>query len=727
MMMAGFALLVASALGASSSPTGKVVKMLEDLKTEAQTEQTAETESFKKYSAWCTTSKDERTQAITDGEDKEAKGVSLIEEKTAEVAEFQGTLKEQSGTVERLENERLASKRQCSEDQSTYESTEADLDSAVQGLKAAIGKLQTAAGTKASLLQLNSELQQSLNLAEAMGFLKEPKHEAMVAFLQGGKPAWLEEEGEQYNQTDYSFQSGGIVQTLKDLETQFTAEHDSLKVNWQTTSAACASTQASKKTASEETGDALTRTKGLYSTTQGDLAKGKAALQAARKSLKEDRAFLNDLNSNCGARSGDFAQRSKNRAGEIEAIQAALKVMKGQVEDLAAAVAESSLLSAGTDVSVQLPSFGSFIQQQKAHNDAKQHAVTKMNSAEAEMNAAALAQASTFLSKAGSDLNSLRLSGLALRMQQTAASGKEPLQFVKEMTEKMLNDLQTAATAATTKKGLCETQKMKASKERFRRSRESMSLDKKLKALDITRQELIETIDLQSSSISKMEGELGAVIKLRANESSLNLATIRDAKKGSDAVADAIGALQNFYNKAARRANMYDEAAAFLQQGSHAAKEDPSAGFEGSYAGKQDKALGVVTLLETIRDDFKTTAKETQEEEDDAADKFTKLKSESKVSISGKRTSMTMNKEDLESTINELSAGKESLTNTVGLLDSALTTLEDLNKECAASELTYEQLKASRENDINMLKQAMCILDTQHVDPSCSASTTAAR
>lgn len=559
-----------------------------------------------------------------------------------------------------------------------------------------------------------------------MGFLKEPKHAAMVAFLQGGKPAWLEEEGEQYNQTDYSFQSGGIVQTLKDLETQFTAERESLKVNWETTSAACASTQASKKTASEETGDAITRTKGLYSTTQGDLAKGKAALQAARKALKEDRAFLNDLNSNCGARSGDFAQRSKNRAGEIEAIQAALKVMKDQVEDLAASVAESSLLSTRTDVSVQLPSFGSFIQQ-KAHNDAKQHAVTKMNSAEAEMNAAALAQASTFLSKAGSDLNSLRLSGLALRMEQTTASGTDPLQFVKEMTEKMLNDLQTAATAATTKKGLCETQKMKTSKERSRRSREAMSLDKKMKALDITRQELIETIDLQSSSISKMEGELGAVIKLRANESSQNLATIRDAKKGSDAVADAIGALQNFYNKAARRANMYDEAAAFLQQGSHAAKEDPSAGFEGSYAGKQDKALGVVTLLETIRDDFKTTAKETQEEENDAADKFTKLKSESKVSIAGKRTSMTMNKEDLESTINELSAGKESLTSTVGLLDTALTTLEDLNKECAASELTYEQLKAKRENDINMLKQAMCILDTQHVDPSCSASTTAAR
>lgn len=725
MMMAGFAFL-ASALGATTSPTGKVVKMLGDLKTEAETEQTAEKESFKKYSAWCTTSKDERTKAITDGEDKEAKGVSLIEEKTAEVAELQGTLKAQTATVERLENERLASKRQCSEDESTYESTRADLDSAVQGLKAAIGKLQTAAGTKASLLQLNSELQQSLNLAEAMGFLKQPKHDAMVAFLQGGKPAWLEEEGEQYNQTDYGFQSGGIVQTLKDLEAQFTSEHESVKVNWKTTSAACTSTEASKKTASEETGDAITRTKGLYSATQGDLAKGKAALKASRKALKEDRAFLNDLNSNCGARSADFAHRSKNRAGEIEAIQAALKVMNGQVEGLTASVAESSLLSTSTDVSIQLPSFGSFIQQ-KANNDAKRHAVTKMNSAEAEMNAAVVAQAAAFLSKAGSDLNSLRLSGLAFRMQQPAASGKDPLQFVKEMTEKMLNGLQTAATAATTKKGLCETQKMKASKERDRRSREAKSLDAKLKVLDITRQGLIETIDLQSSSITKEEGALGAAIKLRANESSQNLATIRNAKKGFDAVADAIGALQNFYNKAARSATMYDEAAAFLQQGSNAAKEDPSAGFEGSYAGKQDKALGVVTLLETIRDDFKTTVKETQEEENDAADEFTKLKSESKVSIAGKRSSMTLNKEDLESSINELSSGKESLTNTVGLLDAALTTLEDLNKECAASELTYEQLKAKRLNDINMLKQAMCILDTQHVDPSCSVSTTAAR
>jgi len=366
--------------------------------------------------------------------------------------------------------------------------------------------------------------------------------------------------------------------------------------------------------------------------------------------------------------------------------------------------------------------------QQMSHRDIHNHAVTQSNNAEAKRTKAAMAEAASFLSKAGGDLNSLRLSGLAFRMQSTPSAGSDPLQFVKDMAQKMVNDLEVDRTAATTKKGLCDTQMMKASKERDRRFREAMSLDKKMKVLDITRKQLIEKIDLQSSSITKMEGELNTAMKLRTNESSQNLQTIRDAKTGFEAVASAIVALENFYKKAARNANRYDEAAAFLQQGSTASREeaDPSAGFEGSYGGKQDKALGIVTMLETIRDDFKTTAEETQKEETDAADTFTKLKSKTKVDIASKTTSKTMNKEDLEATINDLSAGKDSLTTTVQLMDVALETLTDLKEDCDAAQLTYDQRTEKRRNEIGMLKQALCILDTHHTMSGCDTTTTAA-
>jgi len=87
---------------------------------------------------------------------------------------------------------------------------------------------------------------------------------------------------------------------------------------------------------------------------------------------------------------------------------------------------------------------------------------------------------------------------------------------------------------------------------------------------------------------------------------------------------------------------------------------------------------------------------------------------------------MTLNKEELSVTNNDLSSGKESLKSTVGLLDAALSALEDLKDECVNNQMTYEERKAKRENEISELKQAMCILDPLGVETSCQTTTAAA-
>lgn len=720
LMVASF-LLLASAVTATT-PTAKVVKLLEDLETEAKKEQSAEKGTFEEYSAWCTKTIDGKKNAIADGESEVGVQTALIEEKSTDAEALQKTLKEQTSKKEMLEAEKLASKRQCEKDQSTFESAKADLVSAQKALQDAIDKMAGAAGEKPSLLQFGSELQQSLDLAEALGFLNAPKHQAVVAFLQEGEPEWLEKDGEQYNKTDYNFQSGGIVQTLKDLEVQFTSDLDAHESKWKDTSDACDETETNKKTAIETIAGAIASTTTSHGATKGELAKAKAALQAAKKTLKEDRDLLNDLQEDCDAREADFGQRSKNRAGEIEAIGAALKVMKEQVEGVESVLTKPSLLSTDANVVAQQASVPSFFQQM-SHHDIHNHAVAQTNHAEAERTKAAREEAASLLSKAGSDLNSLRLSGLAFRVQKNTSlsAGDDPLKFLKDMAQKMVNDLSVDRTAATTKKGLCDTQIMKASKEQNRRIREAAALDAKIKALDITRQELDEKIGLQSTAITTLEGDLNTATKLRTDESGENLKSIADAKEGYTAVKGAIAGLRNFYEKAARNANRYDEAAAFLQHGSKSSREesDPSAGFDGSYAGKQDKALGIVTMLETIRDDFKKTAEETEKEETHAADKFAELKSKTKVDIASKKTSVTMNKEDLEATINDLAAGKDSLILTEQLRDTAKDTLADLKEDCDKAEETYQEQVKKQKEEIAMLKQALCILDTHHTIPGC--------
>jgi len=669
--------------------------------------------------------------AIKEGEDNERELLSTIEAQTGTYEQLLADLRGLASTKERLESEKEANLKQCSKDKGTYQATKADLDSAIGGLQAAIKTLQTAGGSTSKtqsllLLQSASGLQQSLELGEAMGFLQEPKRQELVAFLQAGKAEpWLEKEGEQYNKSDYGFQSGGIVQTLNDLEAQFTGERDALVKEWKATKVACDQTDADKKGALGETAKVTNSKDTESNSVKGKREEKKAELLATRKTLKEDRAYLQDVQADCAARAGDYGQRSKNRAGEIKAIQTALKVMKDTVQGLETSVYTSSFLQTSAGVVQRHAEVEPSFFQQKSVRASHSQVATQMDQAEAELVDSRTQQAVSFLASAGVSLKSLRLSQLAFRMQQQPTAATSPLQFVKQMTEKMINDLQTEATAATTQKGFCDTQMMKASKERDRRFRESMSLDKKMKAFDTKRTELLETIDLQTSSISDMGKDLSAATELRMNESAENLKTISDSSLGGKAVDNAIAALKSYYKKAARAADRYDEASSFLQQGSKISKQDP--GFEGSYAGKQNDALGVVTLMEVIRDGFERTAKETKAEEDEAADKFTELKSKSRIDIESKRTSMTLNKEELSVTNNDLSSGKESLKSTVGLLDAALSALEDLKDECVNNQMSYEERKTKREKEISDLKQAMCILDPLGVETGCQTTTAAAR
>jgi len=707
------------------APTEKVVQMLAALETETKAELAEEKTNFGKYSAWCESNTGKTMTTIQNGEDAEKKTVSKIEEQSSEYEQKQSELQKMRSSKEQLAAEKLANDQQCSKDRSTYDATKADLDKAVASLQAAIEKLNTAQGT--SLLQFGSRLQQSLDLAEAMGFLQEPKHKVIAAFLQGGQGAkaepWLAKEGEEFNKSKYGFQSGGIVEILKDLETQFTGERDGVVAEWKATKAACESTKASKDSAISGTSTSISDTEKSSAAVKIELSDAKKALQETKKTLRDARAYLQDVQEDCAARTADFGQRSKNREGEIEAIQSALEVMK----TFDASVSDASLLSVSAHAMVRQAPSASFIQQRSLRGAYQHHMATQSKTqsisahlaqAEAQSIKARTAQAIGLLSKAGVSLKSSRLPGLALRMKQVPNS--DPLQFVKQMTQDMIDNLLNESTMAQSQQGLCDTQMMKASKERDRRFRESTSLDKKMKVLDTKREELLETIDLQKSSTQDMEAELANAMELRTNESAANIKTISEATAGTKAVGGAIAALKSFYAKADRSANRYDEAASFLQQ---ASKEDPSAGFEGSYAGKQNKALGIVTMMEVIRDDFKRTAKETKEEEDDAADKFTKLKSESKVDIESKKTSMTLSEEDLEVTINELASGKESLKSTVKLLDTALETLEDLKDKCISNQMTYEQRKEKRMEEILQLKQAMCILDTANVEPDCQTNS----
>lgn len=665
--------------------------MLEDLKAEVVAEGTTEETNYKKFSDFCSSTQKAKEDAVKLGEDKSEEHTAGITQKTSSYEETLAEIEERKTKGETLSSEKEASVAQCKDDQESFESSEADLAAAVVGLESAVSKVTS---KSESLVQLG-HLQKSLDLAEALGFLQSQKKAQTLSLLQAAP--WLEEAGAEYNKKDYAFQSAGVVSTLQDLLKEFREERSKGQEEWKKTKQACSDFETSRSKEISDNSAAISAAETTAATLKGDVADVKQLLLETQNSLKDDRAYLAELKTSCSSRDSDFQQRSKMRSDETKAIEQAIQVMKEK---------------AMTDEAASFLQTESHESHERQHIEATARRAASGTSASTALRGAAAAA----LQRRAAELQSRRLAGLALRMQREPDSvAVNPLQAVKDMVQGLVNQLLEEAAKQATQKGFCDSAMGKATMERERRLREAKKLSAKLGSLHSQRSELLEENELLKDEVANLEKDLLAATDLRTDESKENLKEIKEAKQGFEATKEAIETLVAFYKSAARKAANHDKAAAVLVQ----TTEEPEAGFEGSYGGKQTAAKGVISMLEVVRDDFEKSASTTKDSEDKAADEFSKLKLQSKTDIAGKTTQKKLNEEELENAENELKSGKTQLQTTMDLLDGALRTLEDLKPQCVDSTMSYEERKAKREEELEALKTAMCTLDKEGVEPMC--------
>jgi len=675
--------------------------MLQSLKAEVTKEGEEEATNFAAFNAFCSKTTEEKESAIKSGVDASSEANATILEKTALYNSALAAIDEAKAKDTAFDKEKTDGERQCEADKKAYDAKAVDLSAAVLGLESAISKMDAAKGTGA-LLQF-PEVAHSLQIASAMGLLQESKHEEVTAFFQGRKDKpWLEEEGAEHNKKEYEYQSGGIVSTLQDLLKQFNEEKTDADSDWNATQSACsekATLLADKISTNQET---LSNQEETASSLKGEAASAKETLLLAKKSLKADRSYLTELQEDCAARAADHSQRKAAREGEIEALGAALNVLEKELasEDSAAETATSA---------------PSFLQLEEIAVSVNHVVQTSHVAAQVRLANNLQLKAAEAVEAASSTLGSSRLAGLAERMRKASPENvaANPLTAVKDMVQDLIGKLLKEAEEESTQKGFCNTEMGKAKMERDRRLRESKKLNTKIKALDNKRTELIESNDVLTSDLAKLQSDLSEATELRTNQSKTNLETIADAKAGTEAVKGAIKSLQDFYAKAGRGAARHDKQMALLQVKS---VKGPA---EGSYAGKQQQSNGIVTMMEVIQGDFEKTASSTEAAEEKANEEFVKLRQDSKAATAGKSTQLKLNKEDQESSENSLQSMESELGRTMDLLDAALRTLEDLKPQCVDNVMSYEERKAKRDAEIASLKTAMCTLDPEGVEKEC--------
>lgn len=266
------------------------------------------------------------------------------------------------------------------------------------------------------------------------------------------------------------------------------------------------------------------------------------------------------------------------------------------------------------------------------------------------------------------------------------------------------------ATAEATKKGFCDLDLSKAEKNRNHRWADVQRLSAELSALESKQDELEEELSNLAKSLKELNQALKEATKLRAESKEENLQTLKDAKEGLAAVSEALLVLKVFYKQAAK--------AEVLLQASPVDEDDPGAA-SGAYKGQQQSANAVLGLLEVIVSDFERTIKNVTAQENDESAEFVEFDRTSKSDIGGKTTKTELDEQDLKTTKTTIKDKMKDMQANMNLVDKAVEELEELKPVCIDTGMSYEERVEKREEEIEALHKALCILDTDGVEAEC--------
>merc|ERR1719146_1919 len=311
------------------------------------------------------------------------------------------------------------------------------------------------------------------------------------------------------------------------------------------------------------------------------------------------------------------------------------------------------------------------------------------------------------LAQEGKKLGSTMLLSLAMKL------GPDPFKKVKALIQALIERLLKEMADEAGHKGFCDTELGKAKTTRDFQLEKTQKLSAELEKLEVTKEKLEEQIETLTAELKDLASSLEKATDMRGKEKEENSMSLKDAKEGLEAIKQAIGILKDFY-KGAAKAKVLLQASPIDEEG-----EAPGAGFDGAYKGNQDQAGGIIGMLEVIKSDFERAIKQTTAAEKESHRGFVLFDRGSKTSTSSKETGKAQAESDLKSTITGIAEAMEDLKDAQKLLDDSLKAIEELKPACIDTGMSYAERVAAREKEIEALKKALCILDTEGVEEGC--------
>merc|ERR1719305_1997279 len=215
-------------------------------------------------------------------------------------------------------------------------------------------------------------------------------------------------------------------------------------------SKACRETKKSLKKSMSANEDAMKQLDKDIARLAEEIAQHRSDLVESEALMKDDELYLTDLQKQCEDRANDYDQRSAMRGDELSALDAALKVLKGDVKGRAddvnvRAFLQKAKVAAEPNSKIAAP-------EAEAEHTLKSISFLQASSSSSNTLEAQKESALAVLRKEGQRLNSLTLLSLAER------AAADPFKKVKGLIQKLIERLLTESKNEATKKGFCDTE-----------------------------------------------------------------------------------------------------------------------------------------------------------------------------------------------------------------------------------------------------------------------------
>jgi len=656
-------------------PVMKVVRLLQDMKAQLESELADDKAVHEELSCWCKTNDLEKTKAIELGEAAEARLEAYLGEAAAKMAELKikrdAALAEVDRDVAALEQARTLRMKE----NKAFHAEEANLIEAVKACDQAITVLKEYNPNAAGLQQVRAvarRLQQAQVLTlsrRGAGGPTSAQMEALKVFLSQTRNSlsFLAIPGYQ----SYGSTSGQIFGVLEQMKEDFERDLSDAQKKEQSQDAAFRNVKAAKE-------EEIAAGRALVAKLDAEIADLKAKHAAAFKELEDtqaqlslDRTFLANLKEKCSQTDAEFEARVKDRLVEIAAVDDTIKILN---EDT---------------------SFDNF---DKTVNVALLQ--THSLSSESEEQQHRLGRVAQSLRVAASQLGLPQLALLASRAQLDAFTK------VKELIDKMVSELSKQQEDEVAHRDWC-IEDMNSNKRSTQAANDKKdSLTARIADLEKSIEDLTKEIAATTAAVAEMQEQMKRASEIREAENHDYQVTVDDQRMTQMILGKAVTRMQQVYAFLQQPATV--GAAHVHTSGTHTDPGNGPARF-----GKYEQNAGgarVLRMLNQVLTDSQKMEDDAIAAEQNAQTAYENFMKDSNAGIAAANTKLVNLKKAKATADGSLSMAETDLKATVSKLEDLHQTSLDLSASCDYILKNFDARQAARTAEMNALSEAKAIL-----------------